>query len=97
MLNMGFIDQVESIIEELPTDRVTLTFSATLPEDVEALCHKYMKAPVHIEIKAKGITTEKIDHSLIQAREEDKLALLKDVTTVENPDSCIIFAERRKM
>ena len=72
MLNMGFIDQVEAIIQELPTDRVTLTFSATLPEDVETLCHKYMKQPVHIEIKATGITTDKIDHSVHEVREEDK-------------------------
>ena len=96
MLNMGFIDQVEAIIQELPTDRVTLTFSATLPEDVETLCHKYMKKPVHIEIKATGITTDKIDHSVIEVREEDKLSLLKDVTTVENPDSCIIFCRTKE-
>ncbi|WP_226672540.1 DEAD/DEAH box helicase [Rossellomorea aquimaris] len=96
MLNMGFIDQVEAIIQELPTDRVTLTFSATLPEDVETLCHKYMKKPVHIEIKATGITTDKIDHAVIEVREEDKLSLLKDVTTVENPDSCIIFCRTKE-
>ena len=96
MLNMGFIDQVEAIIQELPTDRVTLTFSATLPEDVETLCHKYMKKPVHIEIKATGITTDKIDHSVIEVREEAKLTLLKDVTTVENPDSCIIFCRTKE-
>ena len=96
MLNMGFIDQVEAIIQALPTDRVTLTFSATLPEDVETLCHKYMKKPVHIEIKATGITTDKIDHSLIEVREENKLSLLKNVTTVENPDSCIIFCRTKE-
>ncbi|WP_299744569.1 DEAD/DEAH box helicase [Rossellomorea sp. y25] len=96
MLNMGFIEQVEAIIQELPTERVTLTFSATLPEDVETLCHKYMKKPVHIEIKATGITTDKIDHSLIEVREENKLTLLKNVTTVENPDSCIIFCRTKE-
>ncbi|MGG4167671.1 DEAD/DEAH box helicase [Rossellomorea vietnamensis] len=96
MLNMGFIDQVEAIIQELPSDRVTLTFSATLPEDVETLCHKYMKQPVHIEIKATGITTDKIEHSVLEVREEGKLALLKNVTTVENPDSCIIFCRTKE-
>ena len=43
MLNMGFIDQVEAIIQKLPSNRMTMLFSATLPEDVEKLCHKYMK------------------------------------------------------
>ncbi|NMH69304.1 DEAD/DEAH box helicase [Bacillus sp. RO3] len=96
MLNMGFIDQVEAIIQKLPRDRMTLTFSATLPEDVEVLCHKYMKEPVHIENKATGITTDKIDHSLFEVRDEDKLTLLKNVTTVENPGSCIIFCRTKE-
>lgn len=96
MLNMGFIEQVEAIIKELPADRVTLTFSATLPEDVESLCHKYMKGPVNIEVKAKGVTTDKIDHSVIQVEEKDKFSLLTDVTTVENPDSCIIFCRTKE-
>ncbi|MGH1026285.1 ATP-dependent RNA helicase DbpA, partial [Bacillus paranthracis] len=51
MLNMGFIDQVEAIIDELPTNRMTMLFSATLPEDVERLSRTYMNAPTHIEIK----------------------------------------------
>ncbi|MGD6950101.1 DEAD/DEAH box helicase, partial [Bacillus mobilis] len=58
MLNRGFIDEVEAIIKELPLDRVTMVFSATLPKDVEALCHKYMKDPVHVEIKSTGVTAE---------------------------------------
>lgn len=91
MLNMGFIDQVEAIIQELPKDRVTMLFSATIPEDIEKLSIKYMQDPVHIEIKATGITTEKIDHFIIEVPDEKKFALLRDVTITENPDSCIIF------
>lgn len=96
MLNMGFIDKVEEIIKELPSYRVTMVFSATLPEDVENLCHKYMKAPTHIEIASSGITTETIEHRLIETKEEEKISLLKDVTVVENPDSCIIFCRTKE-
>ncbi|MFC4320016.1 DEAD/DEAH box helicase [Litchfieldia salsa] len=96
MLNMGFIDTVESIIKELPSDRVTMVFSATLPEDVEKLCHKYMKDPSHIEIVSSGITTSTIEHRLVKVKEEDKIALLKDITVVENPDSCIIFCRTKE-
>jgi ATP-dependent RNA helicase DeaD len=96
MLNMGFIEQVEAIIKELPSDRVTLLFSATLPEDVENLCRKYMKNPIHIEIKATGITTDTIEHFLVEVREADKFDLLKDITIVENPDSCIIFCRTQE-
>ncbi|WP_144569329.1 DEAD/DEAH box helicase [Bacillus pseudomycoides] len=96
MLNMGFIDQVEAIIDELPTDRMTMLFSATLPEDVENLSHTYMKSPTHVEIKASGITTDKIEHILLEVREEEKFSLLKDITTLENPDSCIIFCRTQE-
>ena len=96
MLNMGFIDQVEAIIDELPTKRMTMLFSATLPEDVEKLSRTYMDSPTHIEIKAAGITTDKIEHTLFETREEEKLSLLKDVTTIENPDSCIIFCRTQE-
>ncbi|WP_144554942.1 DEAD/DEAH box helicase [Bacillus sp. X1(2014)] len=96
MLNMGFIDEVEAIIKELPSNRVTMVFSATLPEDVENLCHKYMKNPVNIEIASTGVTTDTIEHRLIEVNEEDKLSLLKDVTVVENPDSCLIFCRTKE-
>ncbi|MEW9673969.1 DEAD/DEAH box helicase [Ammoniphilus sp. 3BR4] len=96
MLNMGFIDQVEKIIQQLPSQRVTMVFSATLPKDVEKLCHRYMKKPVHIEIAAAGITTETIEHALIEVNEVNKLSLLKDVTVIENPDSCIIFCRTKE-
>jgi ATP-dependent RNA helicase DeaD len=96
MLNMGFIEQVQAIIQKLPKARVTMLFSATLPKDVEDLCHKYMKNPVHIEIKASGIMTEKIEHALYEVREADKFSLLRDVTIIENPDSCIIFCRTQE-
>ncbi|SMQ62396.1 ATP-dependent RNA helicase DbpA [Bacillus sp. OV166] len=96
MLNMGFIDEVEAIIKELPSDRVTMVFSATLPKDVENLCHKYMNNPVNVEIASTGVTTDTIEHLLIEGKEEDKLSLLKDVTIVENPDSCLIFCRTKE-
>lgn len=96
MLNMGFIDEVEAIIKELPENRVTMVFSATLPKDVEKLCHQYMKKPIHIEIAATGVTTNTIEHGVIEVKDEDKISLLKDVTVVENPDSCIIFCRTKE-
>ncbi|MCK6255523.1 DEAD/DEAH box helicase [Fictibacillus sp. KIGAM418] len=96
MLNMGFIDEVKKIIKQLPSNRVTMVFSATLPKDIENLCHQYMKDPAKIEIASAGMTTDTIEHSLINVQEEAKLALLKDVTVVENPDSCIIFCNTKE-
>ncbi|WP_117161651.1 DEAD/DEAH box helicase [Paraliobacillus sp. X-1268] len=96
MLHMGFIDKVESIIKQLPKNRVTMVFSATLPQDVEKLCYKYMIDPVNIEIETNGITTSTIEHRYIEVREDDKLALLKDVTVAENTESCIIFCKTKE-
>ncbi|MNO63558.1 ATP-dependent RNA helicase DbpA [compost metagenome] len=91
MLNMGFIEHVEKIIRELPRNRMTMLFSATLPSDVERLCHKYMNHPLDIEVKTEARTTSQIEHSMYSVRDENKLKLLRDVTIVENPESCIIF------
>lgn len=96
MLNMGFIDQVESIIKKVPSNRVTMLFSATLPDKVKELSLNYMKTPKDIEIKATGMTTDKIDHSLVHIAEDNKFSMLKDVTVVENPDSCIIFCRTKE-
>ncbi|GKU77331.1 DEAD/DEAH box helicase [Paenibacillus sp. L3-i20] len=96
MLNMGFIEQVQSIIGALPRERVTMLFSATFPEDVAKLSRKYMDNPVQIEIKASGLTTATIEHSLIQTTETDKLTLLQNLLIVENPDSCIVFCRTQE-
>lgn len=96
MLNMGFIKEVEAIIKELPSNRVTMVFSATLPKNVEDLCHKYMKNPIHIEVASTGITSDTIEHRVIEVKEREKLSLLKDITVVENPDSCLIFCRTKE-
>ncbi|WP_442597176.1 DEAD/DEAH box helicase [Neobacillus sp. D3-1R] len=96
MLNRGFIDEVEAIIKEVPSTRVTMVFSATMPKDIESLCHKYMKDPIHIEIESTGVTADTIEHFLIEVREEEKVSLLKDITVVENPDSCLIFCRTKE-
>lgn len=96
MLNMGFIDQVQAIIEKLPKERVTMLFSATFPEDVAKLSEQYMKNPIEIEIKASGLTTSTIEHALIKVSEGEKLELLQNMLIVENPESSIIFCRTQE-
>ena len=91
MLSMGFLEQVEEIIQALPTDRVTMLFSATMPDDIDILSKKHMKDPVTIEIKAKTLTVDRIQQDGYRIEETGKLNLLKDITIIENPDSCVIF------
>lgn len=91
MLSMGFLEQVEEIISLLPKNRVTMLFSATMPDDINRLSKKYMKNHVTIEIESKTLTVDRIQQDGYNIEETGKLNLLKDVTTIENPDSCVIF------
>lgn len=96
MLSLGFISQIEEIISYLPDSRVTMLFSATLPEDIDDLSKKYLKNPTKIEIEAKTLTVDRIEQIAYKVEENAKLNLLKDVTVVENADSCVIFANTQK-
>jgi ATP-dependent RNA helicase DeaD len=92
MLKMGFIDQVASIIEELPSKRVTSIFSATLPTEIVKLANKYMKQPTEIKIAVEGgVIAENITHQIIDVNQNNKFDQLFDVLITENPDSCMIF------
>lgn len=95
MLDMGFIEQVEAIMNELPRERMTMLFSATMSDEVKRISSNYMRNPVNIDVSESGITTADIDHFLYITDEEDKFKLLTDVTIMENPDSCIIFCSTK--
>ncbi len=95
MLDMGFIEQVESILKELPTERVTMMFSATMPKEIIRIASNYMRNPMNIDISEAEVTTSEISHVVYSVFEEDKFELLKDITIIENPDSCIIFCRTK--
>lgn len=96
MLNMGFIDQVEQIITKLPSDRVTSIFSATISDEIKQLSERYMTEPAQITVKKKTVSSGTIDQSVIHVTNKEKLKLLKNVTKVENPDSCLIFCNTQE-
>ena len=96
MLNMGFIEQVENIITRLPKECVKILLSATMPKDIDALCKKYMREPLHIEIEEQNSETDKICQERYAVNQGDKIPLLSDLTIVENPDSCIIFCNTQQ-
>lgn len=92
MLNMGFIEQVEAIIEFVPKERQTLLFSATMPAEIARLASFYMREnPVSVQIESTADTQPKIHQSFVVVAEEEKQQQLLNLLTVENPDNCIIF------
>ncbi|KJS82229.1 MAG: RNA helicase [Peptococcaceae bacterium BICA1-8] len=96
MLNMGFIEQIETVITTLSKKRVTMLLSATMPKDIEVLCNKYMKEPIRVEIEEQNSALDRIFQERYTVEQEDKIKLLSDITIVENPDSCIIFCNTKQ-
>jgi len=96
MLNMGFIDQIQTIIDKLPQDRVTALLSATMPRDIKSLCDNYMKDPIFVEIEDQDRASDRIYQDRYTVSNYEKMDLLKNLTIIENPDSCIIFCNTRQ-
>lgn len=95
MLNMGFLEQVETIIDSLNDERTNLLFSATMPYDIEELSRKYMDQPEYLEIESTSNTMDRIRQIRYNVENEKKIRVLKDLTVVENPDNAIIFCNTR--
>lgn len=96
MLDMGFVDQVEAIIKQLPQNRITMLFSATMPDRIEEICSKYMKKPRKVEIVSKVSTSSKIEQYCYEVPESSKFSLLKKIIYTEKPESCILFCNTRE-
>lgn len=96
MLNMGFIKQVEAVITKVPKSRVTMLFSATMPEAIEELCKKHMNKAVNIEIKAQKLITDKIEHKLYRLNDSYKLRALNNILITECPDTAVIFCRTKE-
>ena len=96
MLNMGFTEEVEDIIDYIPKERRTMLFSATMPPEIERIASFHMSAErATIRIEASERNTPKILHSYIHVGETGKEKLLSNLITIENPDGCIIFCNTK--
>ena len=96
MLNMGFIGQVEGVIRRLPKKKVTMLFSATLPEAIKELSIKYMDRPVDISIKSQRITTDNVQHELYYTEYDKKLESLNRILINENVGSTVVFCRTKE-
>ena len=95
MLNMGFIEEVEAIIETIPRDRITILVSATMDDKIDKMINKHMVNPVRVDVNDEVSHVNNITYDFYRASESGKTHLLKDVTILENPDSCIIFCNTK--
>ncbi|MFZ1398524.1 MAG: DEAD/DEAH box helicase [Candidatus Promineifilaceae bacterium] len=95
MLSMGFIDDIEAILQATPAERQTALFSATLPRQIRQLAEKYMNQPEAISIERSQRTVAAIEQRAYLVNEQDKLAALTRLFEVEPITSALIFAKTR--
>ncbi len=95
MLRMGFIDDVEWILEQTPESRQLALFSATMPEQVERIARRYLKSPAEVAVKAKTATAETIRQRFWPVKGFHKLDALTRILEFEPFDAVIIFVRTK--
>ena len=98
MLDMGFAEDIEAILTELPEQRQTVLFSATVPARIAGLAKKYLDNPVKIKIardtsKAEAARVRQVAYIVPRSHKAAALGRLLDV---ENPDATIVFCKTRE-
>ena len=96
MLNMGFVEDIEVILKEMPTERQTLLFSATMPKQIQGLAQKFMRDPQLISIKAKQVTVDTIKQHYIEVHDRQKFDILSRLLDIQSPESAIIFCRTKR-
>lgn len=96
MLDMGFIQDIEAILHQLPKKRQTMLFSATLPYDIKKLSKRYMNNPVHVSVTRGNETAETVNQWYYRTFEQHKLDVTMRIIDSENIDVAIIFCRTKK-
>jgi ATP-dependent RNA helicase DeaD len=95
MLRMGFIDEVEWILEQTPAKRQMALFSATMPKQVEQIARRHLNKPAEISIKARTATAETIRQRYWQVSGLHKLDALTRILEVETFDAILMFVRTK--
>ena len=95
MLRMGFIDDVEWVLEQLPEQRQIALFSATMPTQIRRISNNYLKNPEHVTIKVKTTTAETIRQRYWTVSGHHKLDALTRILEAETFDGIIIFVRTK--
>ena len=96
MLNMGFIDDIETILSNVPSERQTLLFSATMPAPIRKIAERFMKNPEMVEMKSKEMTVENIEQYYVKSQEREKFDILSRLLDVQSPELAIVFGRTKR-
>ncbi len=95
MLDMGFFDDIKTILKQLPENKQTILFSATMPPEIAKMAREMMHNPVEVKI-AISKPAEKIDQSVYICRDNDKTPILKHIFTEQPPERVIVFVSSKQ-
>ncbi len=96
MLNMGFLEDVQFVLEHAPESRQVALFSATLPPAIRGIAQHYLHDPARITIKSKTVTAESIRQRAIFTIGREKLTVLQRILEVEETDGVIVFVKTKE-
>ncbi len=94
MLDMGFIEDIEYVLQKIPGNRITSLFSATMPPEILRLSDKYLNNPKNILIDSDDLSGEGIDQSFLVIKDRDKHKYLTDFIN-ENRGQVIVFCSTK--
>ena len=97
MLNMGFRDDIETILQEMPKERQTGLFSATMPQPILDITKKYQKNASYIKMTPKEVTIPLIKQAYYQVRKQDKEEVLCRLLDYYDPKRALIFCNTKRM
>lgn len=95
MLDMGFIEDIEAILQETPETRQTALFSATMPGPIAELARRYMRDPQRITVQSEQMTVPQIRQVYYEVGGRDKFEILGRILDFEAPTSAIIFCRTK--
>lgn len=96
MLNMGFVESIDEILEHVPKERKMLMFSATMPDEIARIARKYMHSPQEVVIGSRNQGAENVRHIYYMVNARDKYLALKRIAD-DNPNIyAIIFCRTRR-
>ena len=96
MLNMGFLPDVEFILDQLPEERHIALFSATMPAPIRKISQRYLHDPVKITIKTKTLTADSIRQRAVVVSPRDRADVLIRFLEAEDADGAIVFTRTRE-
>ena len=96
MLDMGFREDIEDILQKIPVGHQTVLFSATMPKEILELTQDYLNDPVFVRVNRKELTVPSIDQAYFEVREHNKMEALSRTLDLHTPELCLVFCNTKR-